>query len=88
MGFCLGWILSSRQNLKTRVENEGMDLFARKNNVHPTMKKNIKIDDAKFVTDVSTTMLKRNNLELGKKTSVDDDITSSVDRLAQLKKLK
>lgn len=85
MGFCLGWILSSRRPSQGNVESFFTD---RKDSTLSSKKRTVKIDEAKFVTDVSASTLKQSNLELGKKMSVEDDISSSVNRLAQLKKLK
>lgn len=85
MGFCLGRILPFRRPPQDNVENFFTE---KKDSTHSSKKRLVKIDEAKFVTDVSIEALKQSNLELGKKTSVDDDIESSVNRLAQLKKLK
>lgn len=87
IGFCLGWILSTKKFQQSHAENK--DFFSRKEpEIHSMKKSAVKIDDAKFVTDISTSELKQNNIEIGKQTSVDDDISSSVNRLAHLKKLK
>lgn len=48
--------------------------------------KSIKIDDAKFVTNVASDDFKKSNVSLGKSSSVDDNIENSVNRLAQLKR--
>jgi len=82
-GFCLGRILSPKAELSKKDEG----FFAKKSDA-VTQKKKISIDDAKFVTDVSAKNFQQSNLDLGKQTSVDDDISSSVNRLAHLKKSK
>lgn len=52
-------------------------------------KKKIQIDEAKFVTDVSTDDMKStSDHELGVVSKVNDDISSAAIRLAQLKKSK
>lgn len=52
-------------------------------------KKKIQIDEAKFVTDVSTDDMKStSDHELGVVSKVNDDISSAASRLAQLKKSK
>lgn len=51
-------------------------------------KKIVKIDDKTFVTSVKTDALVKKSGELGTKTTVTDDVSSSISKLAQLKKNK
>lgn len=51
-------------------------------------KKEIKLDERTFVTTVSMDSLMKKNGELGTSTTVDDNVSASVTRLAQLKKSK
>lgn len=82
-GFCLSRVLSPKNELPKKDEG----FFAKKSEV-AAQKKKISIDDAKFVTDISTDAFQRSNLKLGNQTSIDDDISSSVDKLSRLKNLK
>jgi hypothetical protein len=49
-------------------------------------KKVVKIDDSTFVTNVSSDSLEKKGNDLGTESSVEDDVGSSVSKLAQLKK--
>lgn len=51
-------------------------------------KKNIAIDDKKFVTDISTDTLEKKGNDLGSKVVSNDDVQSSVVKLSQFKKKK
>lgn len=51
-------------------------------------RKNVEIDEKKFVTAISTDSLEKKGKELGTKTVVNDDVGSSVSKLAMLKKNK
>jgi hypothetical protein len=53
----------------------------------PQSKKNISIDDSKFVTNFEES-LQGNGKSLGRQTTVTDDVSSSVSKLAQLKRNK
>ena len=48
----------------------------------------VKIDDAKFVTKVAADSLIRTGNQLGSSSVVEDDISSSISKLAQLKQRK
>lgn len=51
-------------------------------------KKIVEIDDKKFVTDITTEKLIKKGGELGTQVTVNDDVGTSVSKLAQLKKNK
>ena len=51
-------------------------------------KRVVEIDDKKFVTDITTDKLIKKGGELGTQVIVNDDVGTSVSRLAQLKKNK
>lgn len=84
VGFLLGRL--SRHET-TSAEPENKSLF---NKVHKTPAKMamMKIDDTRFVTKVNDAGFVKTGKDLGKSSSVEDDIGSSVSRLAQLKKNK
>lgn len=48
----------------------------------------VKIDDSKFVTNVSTDSFKKDFDSLGDKTTKEDDISKSISKLSQLKNKK
>ncbi|MBM3194444.1 MAG: hypothetical protein FJZ60_01630 [Chlamydiae bacterium] len=51
-------------------------------------RKNVEIDEKKFVTEISTNSLEKKGNDLGTKTIINDDVSSSVSKLALLKKNK
>jgi hypothetical protein len=51
-------------------------------------RKQVEIDEKKFVTSVSTDSLERKGKDLGTQTTVEDDLTTSASKLAMLKKNK
>ena len=84
VGFLLGRNTRRGENI---ISADTKSLFDRQGNT-PAKMKVLKIDEAKFVTKVQDSALAKSTKELGKAMSVDDDIGSSVSRLAQLKKNK
>lgn len=54
----------------------------------PSKLKSIKINESTFVTNVPDSSLVKKGKDIGKSSTVDDDISTSVNRLAQLKKSK
>jgi hypothetical protein len=90
LSFLLGYLMG-----KSRVYTTRQDANEEKSSINPfkvtsTPKKmmEVKIDEARFVTKVKDDAFVKNDNELGKSTSVDDDIGLSVSKLAQLKKSK
>lgn len=51
-------------------------------------KKDVKIDESKFVTSITSSSLENRGKSVGNNVEVDDDIGSSVSRLSQLKGLR
>lgn len=83
IGFILGR-LSDRSGISdTRAEPKTSFLRP-----EVKQKKEIKLDERKFVTTVSMDSLTKKNGELGTSMMVDDNVSASVSKLAQLKKNK
>lgn len=89
LSFLLGYLMG--KNRGPVVQNESQEknsINAFKNTTATKKMLEVKIDEARFVTKVKDDAFEKNDKELGKSTSVDDDIGLSVSRLAQLKKNK
>jgi hypothetical protein len=86
--FILGFLLGRNTQGKQIIHSDSDSIFKKNESVELKRLKSIKIDDAKFVTNVSSDDFQKSNVSLGKNSSVEDDIENSVNRLAQLKKSK
>jgi len=89
LSFLLGYLMGKSKGSSNQSTNDERTQFNHSKST-PTSKKmlEVKIDEARFVTKVKDDALVKNDKELGKNTSVDDDIGLSVSKLAQLKKNK
>lgn len=88
ISFVVG-ILFGKNFFHASSQQHQNDAFAlKKQQQHTNKMMEVKIDTARFVTKVNDDTFAKNDKELGKSTSVDDDIGLSVSRLAQLKKNK
>jgi hypothetical protein len=84
--FILGFLLGRNIQSSQVIHSDAVGGLKKSESVEFKRLKAIKIDDAKFVTNVSSDDFQKSNVLLGKNSSVDDDIENSVNRLAQLKK--
>jgi len=91
LGFLVGRVTGSSQqkipvyqqtnSVEQKAERSSSENFEKK-------KKIVMIDEKTFVTNLTTDSLTKKGGELGAKTTVNDDMSASVSRLAQLKKNK
>jgi len=85
--FILGFVVGRITNpLKSLELNASID--AKRSFLNQPKKKVVSIDDRKFVTDISTDKFEKKGGELGKQTTISDDVGSAASRLAMLKKNK
>jgi hypothetical protein len=89
LSFLLGYLMGKSKGSSVQNTNDERTHFNHPKTTSTTKKMmEVKIDEARFVTKVKDDVLVKNDKELGKSTSVDDDIGLSVTKLAQLKKNK
>lgn len=90
MSFLVGFLLGRTSSNDRSAENQNMfKAQSIRKAEHVTEKlASVKIDDTKFVTNVTAEKFVKVGQELGKSSSVEDDIGSSVSKLAQLKQRK
>lgn len=81
LGFIVGRFNINHSNQQMVLTNSTL-----KRSNSPSLKKQIKIDEQKFVTSVKTDSLESKGKSLGSKMTVDDDLNSEVLKLSQLKK--
>ena len=87
--FLIGYLMGKSRGFVPSVENQEKSSINPFKGTPVTKKMlEVKIDEARFVTKVKDDAFMKNDKELGKSTSVDDDIGLSVTKLAQLKKNK
>ena len=89
VGFILGRITGDYKSV--RVEKRDVDdqkINAKGSFFKPEKreKKIVKIDDSTFVTTVASDSLEKKGINLGTESSVEDNVSASVSKLAQLKK--
>lgn len=85
LGFLLGRSLQNGQIINH--DNSKLNSSFFRDTVEKKIR-SVKIDDAKFVTKVSSDNFVKSNADIGKNLSVDDNLESSINKLAQLKKGK
>lgn len=85
--FILGFIVG-RMTGKPYLGDPRIDPKGSFFNPQLKQKKNVEIDEKRFVTTVTTDSLEKKGKDLGTKTTVEDDVGSSVSKLAMLKKNK
>jgi len=86
VGYTLGRLNLLQRNLTILPENVNTKgWFGNKKMKKP---KKVDIDESKFVTDIKTDSFEKDFKSLGKKTVTEDDISSSVSKLGQLKGIK
>lgn len=84
--FILGFVVGRITNpLKSLASNDAITAKGSFLNP-PTKRKAVSIDERKFVTDIATETLEKKGGELGKQTTVNDDVGTAVSKLAMLKK--
>ena len=89
LGFLVGRITAPKQQQITYVEQKSANEMPEKFSQikQSNERKNVvSIDESRFVTNVSTESLTQKNGEVGTKMTVNDDVGSSVSKLAQLKR--
>lgn len=84
LGFAVGRITTSQQQQPT-VKSSG---FFAKNPEQAAKLKTVKINESTYVTKVSSDSLMKKGGDLGKTSSVDDNISDAANKLAQLKRGK
>ena len=92
LGFVIGRITSGQSkqiilNVPDIVPSSGHRVVEHKTS-EILKKKNVTIDDTRFVTSVSSNLLANTGKDLGTKIVVEDNVGDSVSKLAQLKKNK
>jgi len=80
MGFILGRI-TSRDQSASRIDAKGSFFKP-----EVRQKKDVVMNERTFVTAISTDSLEKKSGELGMSTTIDDDVSVSASKLAQLKK--
>jgi len=89
LSFLLGYLMGRSKSSSTQSINDETTQGNHSKSTSASKKMmEVKIDEARFVTKVKDDAFVKNDNELGKSTSVDDDIVLSVSKLAQLKKNK
>lgn len=83
LGFIVGRITMKQNFGDPRIDPKG-SFF----NPEARQRKIVQIDEKKFVTDVSTNSFEKKGKDLGTQTTVEDDVGTSVSKLAMLKKNK
>jgi len=85
--FILGFIIG-KMNGKQNIGDQHVDPQGSFFKPQIRKRKNVEIDEKKFVTEISTNSLEKKGNDLGTKTIINDDVSSSVSKLALLKKNK
>jgi hypothetical protein len=85
--FILGYIIG-RITGKSDIRDHRIDAKGSFFKPESRQRKQVEIDEKKFVTSVSTDSLQRKGKELGTQTIVEDDLATSASKLAMLKKNK
>jgi hypothetical protein len=89
LGFGLGYLTGRVDSILRILRGTESTSFVATVAKEQKQRKKIDIDDAKFVTDVSTSGMQSLSKEpLGKVSQTSDDIASATSKLAQLKKMK
>lgn len=84
VGFALGRVTSGKTSSEFSESSSSKSTVSKQARIEKL--KSVKIDEAKFVTNISFDALKKSGQDLGNNSVVDDDIGSSVSKLAQLKR--
>ena len=87
VGYAIGSLDNIRRALKGSESTSFVSEVAREQKQQQARKK-ISIDEAKYVTDISTDDLESKGGKLGVVSHTSDDISSAANKLAQLKKMK
>lgn len=85
VGLILGFVLGRRTGHAAEPHSSATTPAGLRRETQEKLKA-VKIDEARFVTKVADDSLKSQGTSLGKSSSVEDDIGSSVNKLAQLKR--
>lgn len=88
VGFILGKMSSRKEVTHERKTPEIVRKFDFSSPTKNQSAKNVSIDDSVYVTSVASNNLQKSGTDLGKTTIVEDNIESSVSKLAHLKKSK
>lgn len=84
-GYLFGRLTSPRS---VSISQQGGEKSQERNAKIVEKLKSVKIDEARFVTKVSDDKFEKNEKQLGSSSIVEDDISSSISKLAQLKQRK
>lgn len=88
VGFILGKMSSRKEITHERETPEAVRKFEFSAPAKNQPIKSVAIDDSVYVTSVASNNLQKSGTDLGKTTIVEDNIESSVSKLAHLKKSK
>jgi NCAIR mutase (PurE)-related protein len=87
VGYAIGSLDNIRRSLKGSDSTSFVSEVVREQKQQQSRKK-ISIDEAKYVTDISTDDLESKGGKIGVVSQTNDDISSAANKLAQLKKMK
>lgn len=90
LSFGVGYAIGSLDNIRRALKGSGSTSFVSEvaREQKQQARKKISIDEAKYVTDISTDDLESKGGKLGVVSQTNDDISSAANKLAQLKKMK
>jgi hypothetical protein len=90
LSFGVGYAIGSLDNIRSALKRSESTSFVSgvAKEQKQQIKKKINIDEAKYVTDISTDDLETKGGSLGVVSQSSDDISSAANKLAQLKKMK
>jgi len=90
LSFGVGYAIGSLDNIRRSLKGSGSTSFVSEvvREQKQQARKKISIDEAKYVTDISTDDLESKGGKLGVVSQTNDDISSAANKLAQLKKMK
>ncbi|MFN9903129.1 MAG: hypothetical protein ACK55Z_31035 [bacterium] len=82
--FFIGFIFGRITNSQTNTDSQ--PIFMKKNTQFNIPKNNITIDDSKYVTDISLAGMEKKYEQLGDIKTSNENITSSIDKLKNIKR--
>lgn len=91
LSFGVGYAIGSLDNIRRALRGSESTSFVSevvREQKQQQARKKISIDEAKYVTDISTDSLESKGGSLGVVSQTNDDISSAANKLAQLKKMK
>ena len=88
LGFLTARVTNSSRKRDVFISSPNDAVLTQQKNAHLSLvpKKKIEIDEKRFVTELATKSLGSVNGSIGKKSLIDDDISSATSKLAKMKK--